>query len=247
MGSRRMLDEWGRIGVAAGLLLFWTGAAVALDVRYVSDVLVVTMRAGKGDEHPMLRSLRSGTPVEVIEENGEFMKVKTREGEVGWVRKRYFISTPPVAAVNAGLEAEVERLKAELEKSRLQQGDPGNGRTDVRREPSETTAEMEEIIRGQKEEIQKLKIELEGAREEYRSLLSHSGQTADLVRQSKTAGDTIGRLEQENRQLSRRNGDLVKENQRLFRFGVIRWFVAGSIVLLAGLIMGRISRKKSYY
>jgi len=40
---------------------------------------------------------------------------------------------------------------------------------------------------------------------------------------------------------------LKKENARLQKTGMIRWFLAGAGVLLIGLIAGRVSRKKKYY
>ena len=48
------------------LLFFLAGNAVA-ETRYVSDVLEITMRSGKGTSFGITRMLRSGTAVQVLE------------------------------------------------------------------------------------------------------------------------------------------------------------------------------------
>ncbi len=234
-------------GLVIGFLLLVADTGAATDIRYVSDVLVVTLRAGQGDNYEVLRSLRSNTPVEVIEENDEYLKVKTQEGDVGWVRKRYFTTKIPIADINAKLEKEIEQLKAAMEKIKAEKDAIGNKWEDVRQEQSANTTDMKGVIGNQNEEIAKLKTELEQSRSEYQTLLSHSGQVADLMEKSRAANDTIEKMTQENAQLSSRMGKLQEENKRLLRFGMIRWFVAGSVVLLIGLIIGKMSRKKSYY
>jgi len=42
-------------------------------------------------------------------------------------------------------------------------------------------------------------------------------------------------------------GYLRQENERLSRTGMIRWFLAGAVVLLVGWMVGRVSRKKKKY
>ena len=42
------------------------------DRRYVSDMLIITLRAGKGREYRVIKTLKTDTPVEVLEENEEF-------------------------------------------------------------------------------------------------------------------------------------------------------------------------------
>ena len=38
------------------------------DTRYVGDQLVITLRQGKSTKHKIVKTLKTGTPVEILEE-----------------------------------------------------------------------------------------------------------------------------------------------------------------------------------
>ena len=78
------------------LLLLFSGAlgAQALaDQRYVTDQLVITLRAEAGEGARTLGSLRTGTPLVVLEEVGSFLRVRTDDGVEGYVLKQYRITS----------------------------------------------------------------------------------------------------------------------------------------------------------
>jgi SH3 domain protein len=79
-------------------LLFTT--SVFAETRYVSDQLEVTLRRGPTLSHAILRMLKSGTPVEVLEVDKESgrIQVKTNNGQEGWILTRY-LSAEPTARV----------------------------------------------------------------------------------------------------------------------------------------------------
>ena len=97
------------------LILVWVpvGSAYA-DRRYVSDRLIVTLREAPRKDGMALRKLGTGTPVEVLEESGRYLRVRTEEGEEGWVGKQYISSEVPKAIIIAGLRKEIDRLKARI-------------------------------------------------------------------------------------------------------------------------------------
>ena len=74
------------------LLLGLAGNALA-EVRYVSDTLEITMRSGKGTSYGITRMLRSGTRVEVLEEDKKtgYTHVRTAGGKEGWVLSRFLM------------------------------------------------------------------------------------------------------------------------------------------------------------
>ena len=91
------------------------------DTRYVSDMLLLTLREGQGSQYKLIKTLSTGTPVEVLEETARYLRVRTREGEEGWVEKQYISSEEPKTLIIAGLQKEANQLKArveELEKNR---------------------------------------------------------------------------------------------------------------------------------
>ena len=97
------------------LIPLWVpvGSAYA-DRRYVSDRLIVTLREAPRKDGMALRKLGTGTPVEVLEESGRYLRVRTEEGEEGWVGKQYISSEVPKPIIIAGLRKEIDLLKARI-------------------------------------------------------------------------------------------------------------------------------------
>ncbi|MBW1715405.1 MAG: TIGR04211 family SH3 domain-containing protein [Deltaproteobacteria bacterium] len=82
--------------------------------RYVSDRLIVTIRDAPRKDGVALRKLATDTPVKVLEESGRYLKVRTEEGEEGWVGKQYISADLPKPIIIAGLRKEIDRLKARI-------------------------------------------------------------------------------------------------------------------------------------
>lgn len=97
------------------LIPLWVpvGSAHA-DRRYVSDSLIVTLREAPTKGSMAIRKLRTDTPVEVLEESGRYLRVRTEEGEEGWVGKQYMSSEVPKPIIIEGLRKEIDRLKARI-------------------------------------------------------------------------------------------------------------------------------------
>lgn len=101
--------------VFALLIPLWVAVGLAhADRRYVSDRLIVTLREAPRKDGVALRKLGTGTPVEVLEESGRYLRVRTEEGEEGWVGKQYISSEVPKPIIIAGLRKEIDRLKARI-------------------------------------------------------------------------------------------------------------------------------------
>lgn len=71
-------------------------ALVSAQTQYVSDQLEVTLRRGPTLSHAVLRMLKTGTAVEVLEVDAAsgHTRVKTQSGVEGWILSRYLISEP---------------------------------------------------------------------------------------------------------------------------------------------------------
>jgi SH3 domain protein len=64
---------------------------------YISDVLYVPLRSGKGNQFRILESaMKSGTKLEILEEDEEngWIGVRTADGKEGFVRAQYIIREP---------------------------------------------------------------------------------------------------------------------------------------------------------
>lgn len=75
------------------LLLAWALPGLAQNAT-VADGTHVNLRAGKADTYRVIRVLSPGTPVEIVEITQDMAKVKTREGETGWLPARLLVMAP---------------------------------------------------------------------------------------------------------------------------------------------------------
>jgi SH3 domain protein len=215
------------------------GPALA-DRRYVTDMLILTLRQGPGTEYETIRTLRTDTPVEVLEEEEKYLRVRTEEGEEGWVAKQYITAETPKPLIIAGLEKENERLGARVQELEKRQTLLLNQLKEAEQGQDAKVKELEKDAEDYRQEVARATAELEQITENYNALLDQSKNVVQL------AGEH-DRLEAENARLDTELNRLKKENTRLQRTGMIRWFLAGAGVLLIGLIAGRVTRKKKYF
>lgn len=82
--------------------------------RYVSDTLIITLREAPNSDGRALRTLRTGAPVEVLEESGRYLRVQTEAGEEGWVVEQYITPETPKSIIIAQLKDEMNRLREKI-------------------------------------------------------------------------------------------------------------------------------------
>jgi SH3 domain protein len=102
------------IALATLVLLLALPLAAQARTVYVSDELVITMRTGKGPGFKIIDYLERGTPLEVLQEEGSYTKVRTSAGKEGWVLSRFITAETPKDKVIEGLEKEIKDLKATM-------------------------------------------------------------------------------------------------------------------------------------
>ena len=99
-------------------LLFLLAGNAAAETRYVSDVLEITMRSGKGTSYGITRMLRSGTEVQVLEvdKKAGYRKVRTSSGKEGWVLSRFLMNGKAARERLAAAEKSLAELELENRK-----------------------------------------------------------------------------------------------------------------------------------
>ena len=210
------------------------------DRRYVSDMLIITLREGQGREYKKIRTLKTGTPIEVLEESERYLRVRTQEGEEGWVAKQYISSEIPKPLIIEGLKQETNRLGARVEELEKRQALLLDQLKDAERSHDAKVKELEKNAENYRQEVSRTTMELKQITENYNTLLDQSKNVLELTSEH-------DRLQEENAQLDTEVARLNQENARLRRTAMLRWFLAGAGVFLIGLIAGRISRRKKYY
>lgn len=68
-----------------GLLICLSPAAVLAQPMVSVDRPVLNMRSGAGTDKPVLWALAQGFPLQVLDKEGPWLKVKDFEGDLGWV------------------------------------------------------------------------------------------------------------------------------------------------------------------
>lgn len=208
------------------LLLLSSGTALA-ETRYVSDNLEITLRNGKGTSYAITRMLRSGTPVDVLEEDKEsgYTHVRTKSGKEGWVLSRFLMKGQ--AARDRLAAAEKKLAELELENRKME-------------------TSMAELT-DEKSALQKELSSLEGQSRNVSQELSEIKRTASSALAIDSENKELkGRVVSLERQLQ----TLQQENEGLRDRTARDWFMVGAGVVLLGIIVGLIIprirwRKKS--
>jgi len=207
------------IFILVSCFLVLAGNAVA-ETRYVSDILEITMRSGKGTNFGITRMLRSGTPVEVLEvdKKSGYTQVRTKSGKEGWVLSRFLMNGR--AARERLATAEKNLAELELENRKL------------------TTAMT--TVTEEKSGLEKNLQELEG---------QSRGVNQELSEIKRTASSALA-IDSENKELKGRMVSLERqlqtvqqENEALKDRTARDWFMVGAAVVLLGIIVGLIIPK----
>jgi SH3 domain protein len=208
------------------VLVLASALPVAADTRYVSDRLIITVRDGKGPGAAPLTTIPTDEPVEVLEEDAQFLKIRTKEGLVGFVQAQYITKDTPKSIIIDRLEKEVDRLKGRMEELKAAQSPQ-----------AQELESLRERAQSLEKTLAETQSELRSALEKYNTLAENSGRVVEI-----TAERDL--LQEENQRLAAEQATLEEENTQLLRRGMIEWFLAGAGVFVVGWIIGKVSRKQ---
>lgn len=222
------------------LFLLTTNVAVMpayAETRYVIDELIITMRAGKSNDHKILKTLKTGTPLEVLEEDNTYLKARTSDGSVGYVLRQYVSSELPKAQIIERLEKEKSALQTKVrdleETNRSVQAQYNDIQDKYKQEVSEITSKSSAIEQNLEQAIQNER----SLAEKYDTLMAQSENVVEIAAER-------DQLLEINKKLAADVTNLEKTNDKLSDSRMIKWFLAGGGVFLFGWIIGKISRKK---
>ena len=194
------------------IILISTLSAQA-ESMYVTDVLKVDLRTGPSTEYKIIKIIESGEKIELIEPGQNWSLVRLNNGKEGWILNRYMISDETSKIKLVKLELEHSTLKAKF--------------NSIFEENSELKTENQKLG----SELSDTKKELERIRNDYESLKADSAEFLTLK----------SNFEKVSKQLSeqtQKSNELEKQVSKLEVSYYIKWFLAGSAVLLVGFVLG---------
>lgn len=195
------------------LLLSLFAAAAGAETMYVSDMLKLTLRTGPSIENKILAVIESGQQLELLEAGKEWSRVQLPNGQEGWVLSRYL--TP-----NETSNVKLERLQEQHKNLTAQ------------------AAELLEENKMLKAENEKLRAEFEAnqeamvkSRNDYETLKAESAEFLTLKSKYTTA---VSQLTEQTDRAQKLEEQLTQLEMNTY----IKWFLAGSGVLIVGFIIG---------
>lgn len=185
--------------------------------RYASDQVEVLLRTGPSHQHAIVRMLKSGDAVDVLEHDKAkgYSRVKTKGGSEGWVLTRHLMTDPPARELLQNLSMQISGAESKVDGPEAQAGL-------IRMEFETLTRQVVAV----EKENQLLQEELASIKQTAANAISLENQYQEVLQQNTAMGEKLAELEQKNAILS-------NHIQR-------DWFYAGAIVLFTGLLLGLI-------
>ena len=100
------------------IILTATIKSVFFFFLYVYDELIISVRDGQNQDDNVLGNIRTGTAINVLEEKGRYLRIKTEDGLEGWVQAQYIISEKPNGRIIEDLRNEINELYKKIEVSK---------------------------------------------------------------------------------------------------------------------------------
>ena len=200
------------------LLTIFAGISHA-ESMYVTDLIKLTLRSGPSTDYKILDVIESGQQVEILQPGEDWSLVRMADGKEGYVLTRYLTPDP---THNVLLEQLQEKHKVLTQQA---------------------AALLEENTK-LKEENKNLKSTLDSTQQasqkldkDYKELKAGSAEFLTLKAKYKQASENLA-------EQTKRADKLDEELGRVELNQYIKWFLAGSGVLLVGFIIGFSARKQ---
>jgi SH3 domain protein len=195
-------------------LLLIAPAARAADILYIKPSLEVLMRKSRGDNARIIATVPMGTAVQLIQGGKDWSQIRLQDGTQGWVRSRFLGSSPiiPVASIRPGMG-------------------PDGKMNDSQGRPTDLAEENNRL----RKELAACTTDRSTLADKYQTLI---GDPDNALHTKTELGQAKQQIEALQQQLTEAQIEctVLRKNQS------IKWFFTGSVVLLLGWLIGRLSR-----
>ena len=208
------------------------------DTRYVVDELVITLRQGKSTEHRIVKTLKTGTPLEVLEKDDKsYLKVKTKDGAEGYVLRQYVSANIPkkqrieeLEMRNSSQQKKIDALEAAKSTLAMQL-------KTIQEEHNQKFSEINAKAADLEQSLEMTSLNERTMAEKYDTLAAQAENVVEIAAER-------DQLLQKNKGMETEIAALLEKKEQLADSRMIKWFLAGGGVFLFGWIIGKISRKK---
>jgi len=204
--------------VLIGICLTFFSAAGFAETMYISDKLKVTVRSGPSTEYKILDIAESGDRVDRLEAGEDWTLVKLANGREGYVTSRYLVSGPTYAIRYEQLQAKQKTL------------------TQQAAALLDENTKLREENKGLKTKFSATEKSLTKLSGDYQELKTGSAEFLTLKANYKKVSKQLAEQTQ-------KADNLDKELSKVELNQYIKWFLAGSGVLLVGFIVGFSARR----
>jgi len=213
-----MKQHFKRIVFVGIVLMFFSENGLA-ESMYVTDLLKLTLRSGPSTEHKILSVVESGYQVEILEPGEDWSLVRIADGKEGYVLTRYLVPEP---THNIRLEQLQTKHKALVQQAATLLEENTRFRDESKK--------LKSTSDGNEKALKKLQAD-------YDKLKAGAAEYIELKEKYKTVS---GQLAEQTKRAVALDEDLraIEINQ------YIKWFLAGSGVLLVGFIVGYSARRQ---
>ena len=164
------------------------------NAAFITDKIVVEVRAERFGQGAVLKKLPSGTSVEVLFVDGQYTRIRTNDNITGWVASTFITKQKPTQLEYLELLGKSKTMEAKLREAEEKLANAESASA-----PSISDQEIEEL-RQQSKDARWMKVEMQKARDRAQQA------EAKLKSQSKKSGDN----QQELDDLRAQNKDLEK-------------------------------------
>jgi len=194
-----------------GTLLSATAHAATV---YVSDVQFVAIREGLDNStRAVERGLKSGTPLDVLEQNEGYTKVRTPSGNEGWVAD-YFLSEDLVT------RDQLDSLRTRLNKS------------------TESRTDIVAALKASQEKIQALSNINTSLQNDNESLKQQLQDAAELSEKAQAIVSQNAGVSYQIESLKQQASTAIAKAEKLQDTTEQKWFMLGAVTLFGGLLLG---------
>ncbi len=135
------------------------------DIQYVTDKLRLSLYRDASASSGTLKLLVSGDRLEVLERKGPYSRVRTANGQIGWVKNGFLITEPTAVTQLAQAQKRIAELEGELEKYADSRGTLQRYEQRIA-ELEQNKAELEQQLEQAQSRIAELEQQLEGLQAE---------------------------------------------------------------------------------